>query len=219
MTAREGSAAAAVAGIQRHLEAIYAVEAGQEISRFLVGDEQVARWADQGVVADEQRGADEQVLIIQRGPQEIELALHLADSVQAGLASGGTLADHCHATEGVSHVLMLLFAAQVERPVRMLDLELQAEVDKAVTCLLLARSTPGSASAEVWIRRLFGAVKFREDLAEHERQRYREAHRLGARYAGHLASLLGDGVDRVLTELRRFYRLPGEGKRQRAAAA
>jgi hypothetical protein len=214
-----GSAAAVVASIQRHLEAIYAVEAGQEIHRFLVGDDHVEALVHAGVIGEERRGADEQVLLLQGGGGGVEIALHLADDVQAALGAGASLQDHCHATEGVSHVLLLLYSAQRRQSLRLLDLELQAEVDKAATCLLLARGTPGSPRAHVWLRRLFGSAEFAETLTEPERERYREAHRLGARYAEHLATLLGDGVDALLGELRRFYRLPADGKRERARAA
>lgn len=214
-----GSVAAALAGIQRHLEAIYAVEAGHDIHRFLVGDAQVDSLVEAGLLADEHRGADEQVLLLSGDDGGVEIALHLADTVQAGIQGDTSLQDHCHATEGVSHVLLILYASQRGRSLRLLDLELQAEVDKAATCLLLARSTPGSARSDVWLRRLFGGARLRPELSRAERDRYLEAHRLGARYSSHLAGLLGEGVDRLLGELRRFYRLPAEGKRERARAA
>jgi len=216
---RKGSVAAAVAGVQKHLEAIYAVEAGHDIHRFLVGDAQVNSLVEAGVLNDGHRGADEQVLLIGSEGGGVELALHLADRVQAGIEGSPSLQDHCHLTEGVSHVLLLLYADQQQRTLRLLDLELQAEVDKAATCLLIARCTPGSAPSDVWLRRLFSGMQLRADLSRIERARYREAHRLGARYARYLAELLGDGVERLLDELRRFYRLPAEGKRERARAA
>ncbi|MCO4771246.1 MAG: hypothetical protein KDA24_14530 [Deltaproteobacteria bacterium] len=211
-------AASVIAGIQRHLEAIYAVEAGHEIERFLIGDAEVDALVDGGVLSEGHRGAAEQVLLLPGDGTGLELALHLGDTVQAGLAAGSSLQHHCHATEGVSHVLMILLAARRERSIRLLDLELQAEVDKAATCLLLARGAPGNEGRHI-LRRLFGGVELRRGLEPAERARYLEAHKLGARYAGYLAEVLTEGVDRLLGELRRFYRLPAEGKRERARAA
>ena len=208
---------AVVAGIQRHLEAIYAVEAGHDIARFLIGDREVESLVAGGVLTPEHQGASEQVLLIPSG-EGVEIALHLGDAVQQGLAGGPTLQDHCHATEGVSHVLMLLFSARRQRSVRWLDLELQAEVDKAATCLLLARNTPGTDGRRL-LQRLFSSVTFDDGLSPEERDRYLEAHKLGARYADRLMRLLDDSVSRLLGELRRFYRLPAEGKRERARAA
>jgi len=211
------AAAHAVSAIQRHLEAIYAVEAGCEIERFLIDDAAVGELVELGVLGPEHVGADEQVLVLP-GDGGLELALHLGDEVQSGLATGPSLQDHCHATEGVSHVMMLLRAVREQRPVRLLDLEFQAEVDKAATCLLLRLGTP--TGTDSLLHRLFGdGVTLSPTLTPEERDRYREAHRLGARYAGHLASLLTEGVDRLLTELRRFYRLSAEGKRAHARAA
>lgn len=206
-------AAEAVATIQRHLEAIYAVDYGHDARRFLIGDEQLARLVEAGVVTPEHQGAHEQVLVLP-SDGELGLALHLSDEVQAGLAGATTLQDHCHATEGVSHLLLLLRSADRGERLRLLDLELQAEVDKASTVLLRAHAVPGAPSAERLLARL-GRVTLHEDLPEEARRRYREAHRLGARYASHLAALLAEGVDRLLDELRRFYRLPPEGRRER----
>lgn len=207
----------ALRGIQRHLEAIYAVAAGQDVARFLVGSEGLEALVDSGAAPASVLGTPEQVLVTD-SEDGVELAVYLADEVQQGLVDG-TLQSHCHATEGVSHFLLLMWSGQQERRIRMLDLELQAEVDKASTVLLLDHTFNGGAGGRELLGRLFGAVELLPGLAPEEQERYRAAHRLGRRYAGHLAGLLDGGVDRLLGELRRFYRLPAEGKRERAALA
>jgi len=151
------------------------------------------------------------------GEDEVSLAVYLSDEVQADLVRG-TLNAHCHATEGVSHFVMLLWSAGQERPVRQLDLELQAEIDKASTCLLLDRQHNGGRGGATLLRRLFEGVELDPRLDARERSRYREAHRLAARYAWHLLSELEIGVERMLSELRGLYRLPAEGKRARLAS-
>ena len=207
----------AVRGIQRHLEAIYALEVGADVGQFLVGSDGLGQLVEAGAASPELIGSPEQVLLTQQ-EDGVELAVYLADDVQSGLVEG-RLQDHCHATEAVSHFLMLVWSGQRERRVRLLDLELQAEVDKASTVLLLDRSFNGGAGGQRLLERLFGAVQLLPGLAPHEQERYRAAHRLGRQYAQRLAGLLEHGVDQLLAELRRFYRLPAEGKRERAAQA
>ena len=170
----------------------------------------------EGLVDPALAGTDEQVLVLPEAG-ELSVALYLSDAVQRTLGTG--LQSHCHATEGVSHVLLLLWSAARGRPLRMLDLELQAEVDKACTCLLLDRSSTGGRGGRALLRRLFDDVRFAAHLDDAERSRYREAHRLASGYAGRLHDLLERGVEDLLAELRGFYRLPAEAKRAHAARA
>jgi len=207
----------ALRGIQRHLEAIYAVGVGQDAADFLLGSDGLEALVEAGAAAPELLGSPEQVLV-EESEQGVELAVYLADDVQEGLVTG-SLQAHCHATEGVSHFLLLLWSGQQDRRVRMLDLELQAEVDKASTVLLLDHTFNGGAGARSLLTRMFGGFELLPGLAPEEAERYRAAHHLGRRYSRHLAALLDGGVDRLLGELRRFYRLPAEGKRERAALA
>ena len=206
-----------VEGIQRHLEAIYDLDLpGARACDFLVGDAEIEAWEQAGVVTSDRDRPEEQLLVLpdEDGPS---VALYLSDRVRRGLEDGPSLQDHCHATEGVSHFVLLAWSAREERTVRPIDLELQAEVDKAGTALLLLRSS-GGGDPRPLLRRLFYEVLLHPGLNAEERDRYRTAHRLGAEYAGRLAELMEDGVDALLDELRRFYRLPGVDKLTRAAA-
>ncbi len=206
-----------VAGIQRHLEAIYDLDLPDARARdYLVGDAEIDRLVEAGVVEPRSDRPEEQLLVL---PDDdgASVALYLSDRVRRALASGPSLQDHCHATEGVSHFVLLAWSAREERPVRPIDLELQAEVDKAGTALLLLRGA-GRSDPEQLLRRMFADVQLHPDLGPEERDRYRTAHRLGAEYARRLARLLDRGVDAVLAELRSFYRLTGDAKLTRAAA-
>jgi hypothetical protein len=206
-----------VEGIQRHLEAIYDLDLPDvRACDFLVGDAEIEAWEQAGVVTSDRDRPEEQLLVLPDadGPS---VALYLSDRVRRGLEDGPSLQDHCHATEGVSHFVLLAWSAREERTVRPIDLELQAEVDKAGTALLLLRSS-GGGDPRPLLRRLFYEVLLHPDLNAEERDRYRTAHRLGAEYARRLAELMEDGVDALLDELRRFYRLPGVDKLTRAAA-
>ncbi|HCP46454.1 MAG TPA: hypothetical protein DIU15_10445, partial [Deltaproteobacteria bacterium] len=175
-----------LAGIQRHLQAIYDLDLDLRVEDFLIGDREMAVLVDQGAVPEVLASTHEQLLIL---PDDdgISVALYLSDALQESLAAGPDLQDHCHATEGVSHFLMLLWIARQERQVRRLHLELQAEVDKATTCLLLERGATGGAGASSLLRRLFSDVALADHLEPHERERYVHAHQLASEYSRFLA--------------------------------
>jgi len=207
-----------LAAIQRHLEAIYALDVPHRVEDFVIDDRQLDDLVAAGVVQEGVRQTDEHVLVHHEG-DEMSIAVYVSDRVRAGLREGANLQEHCHATEGVSHFVMLSWSAQEGRRVRALDLELQAEIDKASTILLLDRGATGGQGARDLLRRLFDGAIYSEHLEPAELDRYREAHRLAARYSRHLATLLDDGVDRLLEELRALYRVPAEEKRVRIARA
>ena len=91
--------------------------------------------------------SDEQLLVAQDG-DEMTLGLFLEPAVLARLAAanpldalhGGNLADYWTALEGVSHFVYLAWNAGHDRPVGLLELELQAEVDKYVCSVQLLRA-------------------------------------------------------------------------------
>ena len=204
--------------IQRHLEAIYAIEAGHRVDDFLIDDAALSELVAAGLVPAGIERTDEHVLVQSDDPEEVSVAVYVSDRVRQGLTVAPSLQDHCHATEGVSHFVLLLWSARQGRPLRRLDLELQAEIDKASTVLLLDHAATGGAGARDLLRRLFRAT-LDPSLDPAERQRYREAHRLARGYAERLVHLLDDGVHALLAELRRLYRLPAEAKRAELARA
>jgi len=212
---RAGRTLVEIEGIQRHLEAIYCLELPHRASDFVIGDQELDNLVQEGRVPATLAGTHEQLLV---SPQDegLSVALYLSDDVRNQLRSSPSLQAHCHATEGVSHFLMLLWARRQNRPVRLLDLELQAEVDKASTCLLLDLGVTGGTGARALLDRLFAEPHLETHLSDGERDRYLHAHRLAARFARYLSSCLEEGVESLLSELRTFYRLPMEGKRCRA---
>src|SRR5690606_27349228 len=102
---------------------------------------------------------------------------------------------------------------------RGLELELQAEVDKYVTCLLTAPGAAGDAVARsaALRRRLFEEFTWEDDLDAEERDRYRVANDQAARYAHGLERRFV--AERRLAELRRFWRLPLDRKLDACRAA
>ena len=115
--------------------------------------------------------------------------------------------DFLLAVEGVSHFIYAVRCARAERPVSQLELELQAEVDKYITCLLVTE--PEAEVSAALRRRLFGDIAYEPDLDHDEHARYRAANDNAERYAAWLeqAFVTPRRIPEMLAELRRFYRL------------
>lgn len=200
-----------IARIQRHLEAIYDVEA-PDVRGFLVGEEEVRALLGEGA-----RPSREWVFVRQ-DEEGVDIGVYVHDEDLAAVdgkspseAVRDVLPAFCAVTEGVSHFLLLFRRAMREEPVSLLELEAQAEVDKFVTARLHVGPDPALR------RRLFRDVRLAEGLGEEERARYTEAGRLADRYCRGLERL--PHVDGMLAELRAFYRQPSHARLRRMRAA
>ena len=198
--------------VQRGLEALYRVDTGVEVGDFVVG----AELRDQLVAARRPR---EQLLICE-ADGEVSVALfidpralaNLTDHDPARRLGDHNLGDFLLVVEGVSHFIYAIRCAHAERPVSQLELELQAEVDKYVTCLLATEPAPGVSAA--LRRRLFADAAYEPDLDHDEHARYRAANDNAQRYTTWLerAFVVPRRIPEMLAELRRFYRLSLAGK-------
>jgi hypothetical protein len=206
-----------LAFFQDELESIYGVEA-PPVGPFLV-DREVVREA-----TGEPRAPE--LLLVREVGGEVEVALFVdeavvsataridADHARPLLVARAVLNDVGCAAEGVSHFVYLATRAAAGRPVSLLELEVQAEVDKFALLLLhlwrrgLRRLSPALR------RRLFERVQYHAHLAPEELARYQLANRLAAGYARWLeARFVGDAdLDGLLRELRRTYRRGGGEK-------
>jgi hypothetical protein len=108
----------------------------------------------------------------------------------------------------VSHFVYLAYAARRDKPVRRLELELQAEVDKFAAGVL-GVAPRGRADPAQLRRRIFDELPIDPDLDEEEEERYLTAWRLARRYTVYLERryLVARETRRFLDELRGFYRL------------
>jgi hypothetical protein len=193
-----------LARVQRGLETLYRVDTGVAVDDFMIDEPTRESLAPA-------RKPREQLLVCEE-QGEMSLALFIDPRVLSNLAQhdpGHRLGDHnlgdfLLAVEGVSHFIYAIHCARADRPVTQLELELQAEVDKYVTCLLttdLARST-------ALRHRLFGDAEYEADLDHEERDRYRAANDNAHRYAAWLEETFVEPrrIPEMLAELRRFYR-------------
>lgn len=201
--------------LQNELESLHAVEAGGRVEDFLVSGPVLERL---GVAAPR---TPEQVLVLD-GEGEVSLAVYFAPELRAALrrvradprallAAG--LRTFSLALEGVSHFLYLAHRAESGRRVSLLELELQAEIDKfAVAALQLARSGRRDRLPAL-IRRLFDDVAYLPHLESEELERYRTANRLARNYCRSVLPLVGTGrIEAFLSDLRRVFRL-GAGEK------
>lgn len=189
--------------VQRGLETLYRIDTNLDIHEFLV-DEDIR---DAVVSA---RRPKEQLLVCE-DDGELSLALFLDRSVIANLVDHEQLddrnfGDFVLAVEGVSHFIYTIQCARAERPVSQLELELQAEVDKYITCLLA--TAPETEISTALRRRLFADAEYEPDLDDEESARYRAANDNAHRYTAWLEDtfVAPRRIPEMLAELRRFYR-------------
>ena len=129
-------------GFQDLLSDLYALDLAYEVDDFVTTDTDLARVLDAGG-----RELDEKLLIAETDG-EADVSLYLDPGVLERLAlsdplerlDADNIEDFWTAFEGVSHFTYYAWNAQREKRVTMLEMELQAEVDKYVaTALLLLR--------------------------------------------------------------------------------
>lgn len=192
--------------VQRGIEEVYRVETGVDVHDFMVDD----RTRDELAPARRPR----EQLLVHEDRGEVALGLFIDEAVLSNLHRhdpGRGLGEHNFgdfllALEGVSHFVYAVFCANHARALSALELELQAEVDKYVTCLLMSEA---SASISAALRqRLFAAPTYEPDLDGEEQRRYRVANDNAQRYAAYLEQsyVAPRRVPAMLVELRRFYR-------------
>jgi hypothetical protein len=208
-----------LARVQRGLEALYRVDTGVTVDDFVIDEPTRAHFAPA-------RKPREQLLVCEVAG-EMSLALFIDPAALHNLAQhdpghrlgNHNLGDFLLAVEGVSHFIYAVWCARAERPVTQLELELQAEVDKYVTCLLATETA--RCQSEALRQRLFVDAEYEPDLDGEERDRYRAANDNANRYAAWLEAtfVATRRIPEMLGELRRFYREGLAAKLARIARA
>jgi hypothetical protein len=199
--------------LQNRLAGLYDAPAEHDVYDFLVTD--AAPPTDEQLLVLEEEGGVGISLYLDRAVIE-----RLAERCPLRSLSEENLADYCTALEGVSHFHYLVWSAGRARDVSLLELELQAEVDKYASALqLMLQQREGRFPAELF-ERLFNRVTFLPHLPTHERTRYEEAHRFAARFCRRLEERFlrrrQARPEALLGELRAFYRLGRHAKLRHA---
>jgi hypothetical protein len=202
---------ATLTSLQAALAEIYDLPATPDVREFLLTDR--ARLA--GIPAA--RDCDEQLLLAEEG-DTLSMALYIDQEVLRRLAGQDplaaltheNLADYLTAAEGVSHFVYVAWNTGFDKPVTLLELELQAEVDKYVLgAWLLSSQNAGRFPRELH-RVLFERARIDPVAAAGREGLYRMASRYAERFCRRLAALLErrrrGAMREALAELRRFYR-------------
>jgi hypothetical protein len=204
--------------LQRHLENIYEVQSDYRVADFLIDDPALARRLDTSPGA---RAIPEKLLIRQDG-DALSLALYLdrqllqrldADDPTRSL-HGDNLQDFWMALEGISHFVYVAWNAGYERSVSLLELELQAEVDKYILAAFLFGRQLRGLVPKTLHRRLFHEIRFDTRLDAAELHRYRSANYFASRFCSWIEKeyLRPGARGGLVNTLRRFYRLPQQRK-------
>jgi len=210
--------------MQSLLAGLYDAPVEHDAENFLVSDPQRLR----EVVGEPL--SDEQVFVVEQDG-EVRIGLFIDQRVLDRLQrhdpldalDEDNLNDFCTALEGVSHFHYLIWSCARGRSVSLLELELQAEVDKYATALaLLTRQREGAFPGDLHAR-MFSSVSFLPELDEVSRRRYEEANRHAARYCRLLDQRYlhprRRQPEKWLAELRRFFRCGHQEKIRQLALA
>ena len=214
--------------MQALLEQLYDAPVEHRVDDFLLTDrEQLARL----IGSEAHEGADEQVFVVE-SEDDVRVGVFIDEAVLDRLRrcdpwrflEEDNLHDYCTALEGVSHFHYLMWSLSRRRNVSLLELELQAEVDKYASAVALFTRQREGRFPEGLHARLFSAVSFLPALDELARRRYEEANRHAARYCRSLEQRFLRARRRRpelwIAELRRFFRCGHQEKiRQLAVQA
>jgi hypothetical protein len=198
--------------LQQHLSDIYQVGAMHDVRDYLITDPRLAQCIGAGSMLADTR----ETLLLSQDEEGLALSLFLDNELLDRLESADPLSrlrtdlldDLWQVLEGLSHFNCVVWKASQDRSVSLLELELQAEIDKFVGTTLLALGQGRTEMLDHLHGWLFDEVSFHARLDAAQLARYRAANDYAARFCHALRRRIVDDGDAVLSELRRFFRLP-----------
>ncbi len=211
--------------LQLLLGRINAVGVTHPVTEFLLQDANVCAELLGRSLADDE---DEQVLLSE-SDGSLSLTVYVNAQVVSWLArhnplqrlATSNLAAFCSAVEGISHFHYLIWCAQQGRSVSLLELELQAEVDKYSLASCLLQEQGCTSFQAVLHSQMFAHVGYIRGLEMEQRQRYVEANRCAARFCQRADERFLRGRrprrDLWFAELRQLFRCGHHEKLRRAA--
>lgn len=198
--------------LQQLIGNIYDVSVTHDVYDFLVTNRQALPQAARDSVSDEE-------LLVAADEDAVGVSLYLDPKLLERLQQSNPMvsltqenvADYWTALEGVSHFLYFAWNAGHDKPVTLLELELQAEIDKYVASYLLLKQQGSDRFPTELLHVLFERTRIDSRLANGREHLYRAATRHAEKFCRRIAQSLRESRsamhEDVLAELRRFYRL------------
>jgi len=197
--------------LQQQLSDIYQLGRSHDVRDFMITDPTLAKALGQ----DAMLGNSEETLLLSQDEEGLALSLFLDGDMLGRLESGNPLDklrtelldDLWKVLEGISHFNCIVWKATQDRSVSLLELELQGEIDKYVSTMLLALEQADTYLLNSLHGWLFDEVRYHDELDNEQLDRYRSANDYAARFCHGLQQQLIDDDQLVLSQLRHFYRL------------
>jgi len=209
----------AIKNLQKRLQSIYEIDTQYAVSDFLVSDEAIKNYLDNN------SSQIRETVFVSENDDCLDISVYLHADIIEHLKNedpqerlhSGNIEDFCLATEGISHFLKLVWHGEYDRSVSLLELELQAEIDKFVLMYLIYSEQMNNVQSRELRRLLFDAVNFKPEQGSQELKRYENANYYAGKYCQALEKIYirRDDACHMLKELRRFYRLPLADKLRR----
>ena len=197
--------------LQDYLAGIYGVDPGYDVNDFLITDPVIARVLSRGSLIPE----TEESVLLREDEDGLALSVFIDSAMLSRLKDANPLqelqvdqlSDLWTVLEGISHFNSIAWRARKNRRVSLLELEMQAEVDKFVSTFFLAVDQEDSELTVKLHGWLFDNVRFNPRLSKVQRERYATANNYAARFCHGLRKRLTRDSREGLHELRYFYRL------------
>jgi hypothetical protein len=200
-----------LAELQQQLSDIYRVGRHYDVRDYVITDPALAKYLGQDAILTN----TDETLLVSQDDDGLALSLFLDGDMLERVESTNPLAclqaesldDLWKVLEGISHFNCVVWKAEQDRTVTLLELELQGEIDKFVSTMLLANEQADAGLLNGMHSWLFDNVRFNEGLDAEQLKRYQSANDYAGRYCHRLRQQLIDDESLVLPELRQFYRL------------
>ena len=200
--------------LQKELESLYQVDVNQSIEDFLVSSKLVENY---------HLNNNQDQLIFQEADGEFNLGVYLKEEnlnnlVQkdfSKLLKGNSLKSFITVIEETSHFIYSLWCIDNVRAFSLLELELQAEIDKFIFLLFILKKSNLFYFRKLFFT-LFSNYSFHSFLSAEEIERYEEANKLAFKYSFFLfeSFISKNNWAGLISEIRFFYRLAFLSKRE-----
>lgn len=207
--------------LQSGLQYIYELDITQNIDDYLITSELLLQQFDTGST---NRMAREKLLVFE-DEEGLNLSLYIDETVLSHFErynpfeqmDNHNMQEFCLVLEGISHFIYLVWNASYDRSVSLIEMELQAEIDKFIMLLHCLDQQAYIPARGQLTRLLFESNNYHADLSPEESKRYREATFYARKYCQRLEVQYADLRNRsgLLAELRKFYRLTCREKMRR----